>query len=177
MTVHPWRRLWPAALATGGLLLASALGASPGPPHAAAAAPTCTAAATAPPSETIVVPFKLGTAGVSTNGCYQGHVVVTVSGTGQAAGTQYSDAFYVFTDNHGVPITPIHYAPPKYYDTWELWINGGPSDYYVQPIPAFKNDHVYSFAMKAPGGPLTFAVGDTKTNDNTGFYTVTVRQL
>lgn len=124
--------------------------------------------------ETLIVPFTRGTTGVSTTRCYRGTVVVRVSGIGQAAGTAYSDAFYVFTNKSGQPIPPIHYAPPDYYYTWELWINGGPSDSYVQPIPTYHRDHVYTFDMTVPGGPLNFAVGDIDTGDNTGAYIVTI---
>lgn len=89
---------------------------------------------------------------------------------------QYSDAFYVYTTAQMIPYPPIHFGPPKYIDDWELWINGGPADSYVQPIPAYWSDHVYSFTIVAPGGRLTFAVGDGHTVDNSGFYTITVRQ-
>ena len=147
------------------------------PRPAAAAQPRSCVTAKPLVMETLVVPFVLGTAGVSTKGCYKGSVRVRVSGIGQAAGTQYSDAFYVFTTPSGQPKPPIHYGPPNYLYTWELWINGGPSDYYVQPIPPYHSDHVYTFTIIAPGGALNFAVGDIKTHDNTGNYIVTLCQL
>lgn len=92
-----------------------------------------------------------------------------MAGTGQAAATRRSDAFYIYTDLAGQPITPFHLN-----GDFTLWINGGPADDFVQPIPPFRDDHVYNFQITAPGGPLTFAVGDTFTADNTGAYTVEV---
>lgn len=126
-------------------------------------------------AETLVVPFALGTAGVATARDYAGWVTITVSGFGQAAGSQHSDAFYVFTDEAGNPVEPWH--PTEYYN-WSLWINGGPADAWVQPIPAYRGDHVYTFQIHAKGGKLTFAfgVGDIFTEDNTGAYTVTIRK-
>ncbi|MEA3334574.1 MAG: sugar-binding protein [Chloroflexota bacterium] len=122
-------------------------------------------------SETIVVPFADGTVGTQTSLSYSGRVRVTVSGVGQANATSYSDAFYIYTDNAGNPIPPVH---PTAWFNWTLWINDGPADRFVDPIPAYRDDHVYSFTIEAPGGPLTFAVGDALINDNTGEYIVTV---
>ncbi len=123
--------------------------------------------------ETLVVPFSLGTNGVQTNLSYIGAVTVTVAGVGQASGTQWSDAFYIYTDSSGLPIDPRH--PTEFYN-WTLWINGGPADNWVQPIPPYNDAHIYNFSMNAPGSPLTFAVGDAGTGDNTGAYTITLTQ-
>jgi hypothetical protein len=123
-------------------------------------------------AETLTVPFRLGVAGVMTAIKYRGQVAVTVSGVGQAAGSQWSDAFYIYTDGNGNPITPWH--PTEYYN-WTLWINGGPADYLVNPIPPYSPHHLYIFNLTVPGGPLTFAVGDTLTDDNTGEYRVIIR--
>lgn len=124
--------------------------------------------------ETLTVPFTLGATGVSTVQSYLGPVTITVSGVGQANGSSYSDAFYIYTDGAGNPIDPIHFPAPDFFYDWSLWINGGPADDDVQPIPTYDPGHIYTFAITAPGGPLTFAVGDTGTGDNTGAYTVTV---
>lgn len=121
--------------------------------------------------ETIVVPFRSGIGGVQTQRSFSGPVTVTVSGIGQASGTAWSDAFYVFTDFQGNPITPVH--PTTYYN-YSLWINDGPAGAYVSPIPAYRSDHVYTFSINAPGGPLRFAVGDELSGDNTGEYIITI---
>ncbi|MCB0240179.1 MAG: hypothetical protein KDH08_16385, partial [Anaerolineae bacterium] len=98
-------------------------------------------------------------------------MTVTVSGVGQASGTAYSDAFYIYTDGQGNPITPVH--PPGPYN-YTLWINNGPADVFVSPIPAYAPQHVYTFSIAAPGGSLRFAIGDEGSGDNTGEYTVKV---
>ena len=126
-------------------------------------------------SETVIVPFSSGIKGVTTNRAYAGRVTLTVSGYGTAAGSQHSDAFYIFTDGVGMPVVPWH---PTEYFNWSLWINGGPADRYLQTIPAYRSDHVYVFELELRGERITFAlgVGDTYTIDNGGAYTITVRQ-
>jgi hypothetical protein len=100
-----------------------------------------------------------------------------VSGTGQAQGTAYSDAFYVYTDSSGNPITPVHFPYPSYQYGWTLWINGVTPEYdntFISAVPAYRSDHTYTFSIVAPGGHINFAVGDAGTSDNTGSYTVTI---
>ncbi len=130
-----------------------------------------TATASVPPQEVVLVPFINGTSGVQTAHSYHGTITISISGVGQASASQYSDAFYIYTDSAGNPITPVH--PTQYYN-WTLWINGGPADNFVSPIPPYNPSHVYTFTINAPGGPLNFAVGDTYTSDNTGAYKVTI---
>lgn len=122
--------------------------------------------------ETITVPFANGTLGVATRHSYTGPVTIVISGVGQAGGSAWSDAFYVYTDLSGQPIQPIHYAT-LFYD-WTLWINGAPADRFLRPIPPYNPRHTYTFTIHAPGGPLRFAVGDTLTSDNSGAYSVRV---
>lgn len=126
------------------------------------------------PNETLNVPFENGNLGVQTVNSYSGRVLVKVRGIGQAAGTAWSDAFYVFTDDEGNPVQPWH---PTETSNWTLWINGGPVDDSVNQIPPYNPDHVYVFHINAPEGPLTFAVGDSYTIDNTGEYQIVVRDL
>ncbi len=121
--------------------------------------------------ETVVVPFTSGTIGVSTTQSYSGNVAVTVSGTGQAAGTQWSDAFYIYTDSSGQPITPWH--PTDYYN-WSLWINELPVDSFLASIPSYDPTHIYSFTISVPTGYINFAVGDLSADDNTGSYVITL---
>lgn len=124
-------------------------------------------------SETLIVPFNLGTQGMQTSRAYSGPITIVVSGYGQAAGTQESDAFYIFTDSDGNPVTPWHEA--QYYN-FGLWINGGPVDNWVAPIPDYQDNHTYTIKIFAPGSHLTFAfgVGDADVGDNSGAFTVTV---
>jgi hypothetical protein len=126
------------------------------------------------PKEILTVPFVNGPAGVQTINAYSGPTAIAVMGVGQASGSQWSDAFYIFTDYEGNPIEPWH---PTEFFNWVLWINGGPADAFVNPIPPYNPDHVYVFTIDAPGGPLTLAVGDAGTDDNTGQYDIGLRQL
>jgi hypothetical protein len=124
--------------------------------------------------ETLIVPFVYGDAGVQTVNSYSGLVQVAVRGTGQASATEWSDAFYIFTDAQGSPVEPYH---PDGWFNFTLWINGGPADSFVDPIPPYNPAHVYVFYIVVPEGPLTFAVGDAYTIDNSGEYQVFVRDL
>lgn len=124
--------------------------------------------------EALTVPFVNGNVGVDTVNSYSGRVLVKVRGIGQAAGTAWSDAFYIFTDDEGNPVEPWH---PTEEFNWTLWINGGPVDVFVNRIPPFNPDHVYVFHINVSEGQLTFAVGDSWTIDNSGEYRVVVRDL
>jgi hypothetical protein len=124
--------------------------------------------------EALTVPFTNGDVGVTTENSYSGRVLVKVRGIGQAAGTAWSDAFYLFTDGEGNPVEPWQAEPPF---NFTLWINGGPVDAFVDPIPPYNPDHVYVFQIDAPEGLLTFAVGDCYTIDNAGEYEIVVRDL
>ena len=92
-------------------------------------------------------------------------------GVGQAANLQWSDPFYIFSDMNGQNITPWH--PTEFYN-WTLWINGEPVDSFVEFIPPFNSSHAYEFFINAPGGYLTFAIGDMITSDNDGYFTITI---
>lgn len=125
-------------------------------------------------TERLTVPFEYGNIGVQTLNSFSGLVLVKVSGIGQASGTQWSDAFYVFTDYDGNPMEPWH---PEEFFNFTLWINGGPVDAFLDQIPPYNPRHIYVFQIKVPPGPLTFAVGDAYTIDNRGQYQVVVRGL
>jgi hypothetical protein len=121
--------------------------------------------------ETLKVSFKNGNAGVSTVRSYSGEVLIFVEGIGRASASQWSDAFYVFTDFNGQASEPYH--PQEFYN-FSLWTNGEPVDTLVNPIPAYNPEHIYEFVLKAPGGRLVFAIGDAYVSDNDGHLTVTV---
>ena len=123
-------------------------------------------------SESLTVPFRLGAAGVQTTNSYGGRTQVKVRGTGQASSTEWSDAFYIFTNAQGDPVEPYH---PEFW--FMLWINGDPVDAFVDRIPPYNPSHVYVFQISAPEGPLTFAVGDLGIDDNAGEYQIVVRDL
>jgi hypothetical protein len=123
-------------------------------------------------SEDIQVPFNKGITGVTTSNAYSGTIEVTVSGSGQAAGSAYTDAFYLFTDGEGENI------PPKPIDESILTINSNLA-YRMIPNerrPAYQVDHVYSFDIKAPGGVLVFGIQDGYTADNFGALSINLCQ-
>ncbi len=116
----------------------------------------------------LTVPF-VNRDGVTTTQSYSGPTPITVSGTGQAQGTQHSDAFYLYTDANGKDITPVHSK-----NNGILCINSKPVDQYVLTIPAYNPSHIYNVSLNAPGGPLKFGVCDAPDHffDNTGSFTV-----
>lgn len=122
--------------------------------------------------ETLVVNFNSGTKGIQTQRVYQENVLITVSGVGQADGTRWSDAFYVFTDSQGIQAKPIHFTTLY---NWALWINNQPADAFLaQSIPHYSANHVYKFTINAPVGHLVFAVGDKSPSKASGSYTIIV---
>jgi hypothetical protein len=126
-----------------------------------------------PTKETIIVPFASGTTGVQTSQSYSGLIGVSVSGVGQASGTEWSDAFYVFTNSEGELVEPHH---PQELFNFTLWIDHAPADNIIQSIPPYNDTHEYTFFFEASGNPIHFGVGDVFTIDNTGNYTITVSQ-
>ncbi len=125
--------------------------------------------------ETVSVPFVNGESGATTFNEYSGPVTLVVTGVGQAAGTRMSDAFYLYTDEQGNPTPPEHSSSGY---NFTLFINDQPADALIQgAIPAYRSDHIYQFTINAPGGVLTFGVGDTNTGDNTGAYTIIVKSV
>lgn len=123
-------------------------------------------------TETMIAPFVGGIYATETMGSYSGIVTIIVSGTGQAAGRQYSDAFYFYSDEEGRSIKPV------YPQGWTLRINGEMASTLIvdKSIPAYRSDHLYTFDILAPSGRLTFGVSDLYSWDNTGSYTITVSQ-
>ena len=117
----------------------------------------------------LVVPF-VNRNGVTSTQSYSGPTPVTISGSGQAQGKQFSDAFYLYTDANGKSITPAH---PKVNGL--LCINSKPIDNYVLTIPAYNPTHIYPVSLNAPGGQLKFGVCDVPTafGDNTNAFTIT----
>jgi parallel beta-helix repeat protein len=118
--------------------------------------------------ENMTALLKDGLNGARTKLTYTGPATVTVSGTGQADGLNYSDAFYVFADGNGTPSTPYH--PTNFV----LTINNQPAHSFIrnQQPPGFRHDHRYTFRINAPPGQLTFGVSDDKPSDNKGAYRI-----
>src|SRR5688572_28087923 len=75
-------------------------------------------------SEQLVAPFGRGQYAVQTKYSYSGQVFITVSGSGQASGAEYTDAFYTFTDLDGNEVPPYVYG-------FYLMINGKRADEWI----------------------------------------------
>jgi hypothetical protein len=150
---------------------------------------------TGAPTETLTAPFNSPT-GVPTVNQYAGYVLVTVTGFGMSQGTNENDAFYVFADGAGNPVTPAH--DPNFYqvrynnaamatlqpqfDAYRFIVYDNNSMTPVTPpyTPAYQAAHSYSFAVPVPGTVPTnlfFGTSDGQFNDNTGAFTITITQL
>ena len=131
--------------------------------------PPTTARVLADGKETLTAPFVKGQTGATTTRSYAGPVTLRVSGFGQAAGSKYSDTFYIFTDDSGNPVTPYHLAD------FGLCINHQSVDTYVT-LPPYRSDHTYRFTIFVRDHPqkLTFGVCDGYTVDNSGNFIITV---
>lgn len=141
-------------------------------------------------AETVTAAFTTPDAGITTNS-YSGTVLVTVSGVGQSYSSAYNDAFYVYQDTSGNPITPSnpYYNPtnPNGLRYYQLAYSANPlsgNDYnnaadlsVVGGLPAYSPSHSYTFflntGLTAPG-KLHFGVIDGDYGDNTGAYTITL---
>lgn len=117
--------------------------------------------------ETVTAPFQNGWTGVTTTQSYQGLATLAVAGVGQASGTNFSDAFYVFAQGDGTPVTPSHTQE------FALALNNEKiDDFLVDGVPPYRPDHRYVFRVRVPAGHLTFGVSDGFGADNSGKYTI-----
>jgi parallel beta-helix repeat protein len=121
--------------------------------------------------EKIISLFQDGLIGGLPSFTYEGLNTVTVHDVGQASGGNFNDAFYVFADQNGNPITPYH--PTQSYN-WVLTINGQKAELIIPDghIPAYRPDHRYTFQIYVPSRSLSFGVNDLYTPDNTGRYVI-----
>ena len=119
--------------------------------------------------EVVTAPFTGGLYGGTSSLTYRGLNTVTVTGVGQASGSSYSDAFYIFADGNGNPVTPQHHT---FQYNWVLAVNGQHAEAFIpaRQVPAYRPDHRYTIRINAPAGPLTFGVGDGYGADNSGRY-------
>jgi serine/threonine protein kinase len=127
-------------------------------------------------TETLTAPFINGPNGATTTHSYMGNVIIKVSSYGRPGPTlAYSDAFYIFTDDSGNPITPVH--PADFH--FSLCINNQSVNTYVPQTPLYRSDHIYQFTISVGSGPqqLTFGICDTYTVDNSGSFFITVKGI
>ena len=143
---------------------------------AATATPTQAPVATAtltPAARVIEAPLSVpfeSKSGVLTTQLYSGPTTITVSGTGQAQGKQFSDAFYLYTDSNHNAITPVAAQ------NGSLCVNSKPVSNYVQAVPAYNPQHTYTVTLNIPAsGAIKFGVCDAPNffTDNTGAFLIT----
>jgi hypothetical protein len=144
------------------------------------------------PTESVTAVFTQADGGVSLN-TYAGLVKLVVSGTGQSAGANFNDAFYVYTpvpshnaswyqlamDNVAlVPLNPSQNA--KNFIVYDIDAGVQTSPVYV---PAYRADHTYSFIVNlgllgvVSPSLLHFGVSNGIFADNTGQYAIQITQL
>lgn len=151
-----------------------------------------TAAMAQTSTEVVVAPIVAGPNSATTTGAYSGETWVCTRGTGRAADTKMSDSFFVYTTSTGTVLPPPGvlgtnephpwHSPLQF--NWALWINTQTADHLIVPgkvptipgstVPVYNPTHLYAFPITAPGGVLTFGVGDTLTSDNSGAYVITL---
>ena len=132
-----------------------------------------TAVPTPPPDtlETLTIPWTVS-GGVWTTNSYSGHVSLTISGTGVAAGDILNDAFYL--------VDHVHEGCETLFVT-QVWLVGWSSPRPLANLipdgcPEYSSDHTYQVVIDLGDyeGPLAFGTGDVSVGDNSGELTVSL---
>ena len=124
------------------------------------------------PVETVVVPFDRAESTLTQN-LYDGQVILRISGTGQAGGKDYSDAFYLYQQSDGTS-----YFPPQL-EHFDLEIDGDRAIRTLGPIekpPSYSPDHVYTvhYNVGLTPRPIALRISDSVVGDNTGAFQVQI---
>lgn len=142
------------------------------------------------PVEQMNALFTQADGGVSI-GTYSGLVEVLVSGTGQSYFTSFNDAFHVFAGDLPTAQDAGYYQLTFGRSTLvgsDITQDAANAIVYDIDVgqevtspyrPAYQSGHSYAFVLDVgtPKTTLHFGVADGGFNDNTGFYTLTLRQL
>ncbi|MBC7811252.1 MAG: hypothetical protein H7175_08900 [Burkholderiales bacterium] len=122
-----------------------------------------------PVTETLDVPFT-GYTPMMTAGDYSGEVLVIVSGTGQASGVDYTDAFYRFTGGDVLLEIPVEA------NEFGLEIDGNLAPEALGFTPKYASDHVYVFTYDVGNEPrpIGFRIAEGALADNTGAFVVRI---
>lgn len=134
-----------------------------------------TEATAQPPGETVIVPFN-NIEPTWTEFTYSGPVQLVIRGTGQASGTEYSDAFYLYTDGEGRLVSEPRTA------MFDLEIDGDRAIYTLgltENPPPFSPEHVYRVVYDV--GPearqIAFRISDSIVDDNTGEFAIEITPI
>jgi hypothetical protein len=135
------------------------------------------------PREALTATFTRPDGGVTVNS-YKGYILLRVTDIGQAYGSIYNDAFYLYT---GPFNTPRNGHDGGYYQlafgTSRLTAFGlanNAKNLLAGALPAYSPAHDYTFILDtklSSRGQLHFGVSDGGYSDNTGAYTIRVTQL
>ncbi|HUK33193.1 MAG TPA: PEP-CTERM sorting domain-containing protein [Vicinamibacterales bacterium] len=145
-------------------------------------------------SENLAATFTTPDGGVTSN-TYNGLVEIIVSGTGESAGTDLNDAFYIYSPPQDAGADPNYYQltnddmtlaafnPPQ--DEKNFIVYDVDAGMEVSPpyVPAYRPDHTYSFIVDTSlfgvvsPEALHFGVSDGDFADNSGQYNIEVTQL
>jgi hypothetical protein len=145
------------------------------------------------PTEVLSAAFTTPNGGVSAN-FYSGLVQMTVSGSGQSAGSCLNDAFYVFTcgiyadgsyyqlTSDNAPLVGLN--PAQDAKNFIVYDADSGSEVLSRPyVPLYRADHTYTFVVDLAllgvvgTSRLHFGVSDGQFGDNSGSYSVQISQL
>lgn len=128
---------------------------------------TCTNSSCGTP-ENFTVNFTAGKNAVTSVNSYNGCFNIGVSGFGEAAGTQYTDAFYRFTDlNHNEIATPVHYTMGDGDNNFALIINNSSPTYL---IPGHQGRWQKKYPATSPTARSLFGMVWDDQNDQAIMY-------
>lgn len=110
---------------------------------------------------------------VYTQRTYSGEVTLIVSGTGQAGGTDWSDAFYLYQKADG-----SLYNPPML-QHFDLEIDGRRAIETLRLLespPAYTPEHIYQVAYNVgtEARRIAFRISDEVVGDNTGTFRIEI---
>ena len=93
--------------------------------------------------------------------------MITAEGEEKTLNTGIADTFYFYNRSVSKPIHKTDYT---------LWINSKPIDTWLNPIPSYRKDHIYTFKISVPKGQLSFGIGKGFITDKVGYLTVTISE-
>jgi hypothetical protein len=123
-------------------------------------------------AETLIIPFdKLNP--TLTEQKYSSKVTLSISGTGQAANTAFSDAFYLYTTDQGTPLE----LPVK--EAFDLEIDGQRAIITLglrENPPPLAPDHTYTVTYDVGSTPrqIAFRISDSIVDDNAGQFVIKI---